>query len=71
MSTKQGLVTLIPIKTFLCGAVGGAVTVLVAGAAGTLLPRQAIRNCGTRINLYAAPHPGQWKFTIRLASAER
>jgi uncharacterized membrane protein len=41
MSTKQGLVTLIPIKTFLCGAVGGAVAVLVAGAAGTLLPRQA------------------------------
>jgi hypothetical protein len=33
MSTKQGLVTLIPIKTFLCGAVGGAVAVLVAGAA--------------------------------------
>jgi hypothetical protein len=41
MSTKQGLVTLIPIKRFLCGAVGGAVAVLVAGAAGTLLPRQA------------------------------
>ena len=41
MSTKQGLVTLIPIKTFLCGAVGLAVAVLVAGAAATLLPRQA------------------------------
>jgi hypothetical protein len=41
MTTKQGLVTLIPIKTFLCGAVGGAVAALVAAAAATLLPRQA------------------------------
>jgi hypothetical protein len=31
---------LITIKTFLCGAVGGAVAALVAAAAATLLPRE-------------------------------
>ncbi len=41
MSNKQGSITFISIMTILCGAVGLAVAVLVAGAAATLLPRQA------------------------------
>jgi hypothetical protein len=41
MSNKRGSITLIPIMTIMCGAVGVAVAVLVAGAAATLSPRQA------------------------------
>ncbi len=41
MNNKQVSITLITMKTFLCAAVGGAVAALVAGAAATLLPRQA------------------------------
>jgi uncharacterized membrane protein len=40
MSNKQVSITLITIKTFLCGAVGGAVAALVAAPAATLLPRE-------------------------------
>jgi hypothetical protein len=38
---KQGSITFISMMTILCGAVSLAVAVLVAGAAATLLPRQA------------------------------
>ena len=41
MSNKQGSSALIPMATILCGAVGVAVAILVAGAAATLSPRQA------------------------------
>jgi hypothetical protein len=36
---KQGSITFISMMTILCGAVGLAVAVLVAGAAATLLPQ--------------------------------
>jgi hypothetical protein len=49
MSNKQGSITFIPIMTILYGAVGVAVAALVAGAAATLLPRQAQATPGEKV----------------------